>query len=111
MRRIYKQFLNNLTILVSSVILSVTAITISGSLNTKTVDDSALIYKILTGEKTQVKGAFSQNNFCPKNKQVIGWIDFQGNKKIVQSLPDDIQPSSCFKSVQEAQDNGYVDQD
>jgi len=111
MRRVQKQLLDNLTLLGASVILSVTAITISTSLSFRTTDDSQLLYKILSGEKTQVKGAFSENEFCPKNKQIIGWIDFQGNKKIVQSLPEDAEPSACFSNLEEAQKEGYVDEE
>jgi hypothetical protein len=111
MRRKQKQFLDNLTILGASVLLSITAITISSGLSFKTTDNTALLYQFLTGEKTQVKGAFSENNSCPKNKQIIGWIDFTGNKKIVQSLPEGIEVSSCFSSIEEAKKEGYVDQE
>lgn len=111
MRRKQKQFLDNLSILGASLVLSVTAIMISSSLSFKTTDDSQLLYQILSQQKTQVKGAFSENSFCPKNKQIIGWIDFQGNKKIVQSLPIDTEPSACFTNIEEAQKEGYADEE
>jgi hypothetical protein len=103
-----KELFNNLTIFVGSVIFAFVAILFSGPISFQTMDDTQLLYKGVFDEKTQVKGAFSKNDFCPEIKPVIGWIDFQGNKKIVESLPADQQPSACFETLDKAKEEGYT---
>lgn len=55
------------------------------------------------GSGGQVLGANSEdNNYCPEDKPIIGWVDYRGNKIITNTLPNTEKPSVCFETTIEA---------
>lgn len=75
----------------------------------KTFNDSEYLKN---NNKPQVLGVKEtnndlENNHCPVDKPVIGWIDYQGNKKIIDKLEKDQNPIICFESVEEAKNLGF----
>lgn len=78
-----------------------------GQINT--FDDSSMIPSVLerqTGKNVLGTGSEDEDP-CPQNKPVIGWIDFTGNKIITESLPTGQQASACFENEQTANLEGY----
>lgn len=61
----------------------------------KTQDSSVLGINTDNQEKTK----------CPKETPIIGWIDYAGNKKIVDDINQ--SPSACFRSIEEAFEQGW----
>lgn len=108
MRLTKKHLLDNLAIFSASLVFAVVAISFSGSVSFRTTDDTTLLESVLFQQKTQVKGAYSGNNICPVEKPIVGWIDFEGNKKVVENLPKNQTPSACFKTIEEAKQEGFV---
>ena len=85
------------------------------SLTRTTIDDGAVLRKSLEIPQAQVLGANTdesisqkEQNQCPVNQPVIGWIDYFGNKIIKESLPIGQSPSACFVNTQEAIAEGYL---
>lgn len=73
-------------------------------------NDSYLLESRDASQVKSVQGASSkdENEFCPENKPIIGWIDYSGNKTIRYSLPEGEFASSCFESIEEAELAGYL---
>ncbi len=79
---------------------------------TKTVDDGTILVtkKNTLATTTQVLGANNLEDkelICPKEKPIIGWVDYFGNKKIVDYLDPEQKPSICFKNFEEANKDGF----
>ncbi|GEM_PF-1117019 len=76
----------------------------------QTDDDSFILFQFLEKQNVQqVLGASSnsQENPCPEDKPIIGWIDFSGNKQVRKVLPPGSSASACFKDLEEAQSQGF----
>jgi hypothetical protein len=108
MRLTRKHLFDNLAIFSASFAFAVIAISFSGSVSFRTADDTKLLEGVLFQQKTQVKGAYSGNNLCPTDQPIVGWIDFEGNKKVVENLPKNQSPSACFKTIEEAKKEGFL---
>jgi|688.fasta_scaffold42522_5 hypothetical protein len=104
-----KHLLGNLAIFLGSMIFAVVAVGFSGSASFKTADDTQILGQILLQQPSQqqVKGVISENNYCPKDKPIMGWIDFDGSKKIIQNLNQNQLPSACFSDLEEAKKEGF----
>lgn len=78
----------------------------------KTVNDQDQLYKLLEQtQNTNVLGANSESKseyrYCPENKPIVGWIDYQGKKTIRTELPKSETASSCFVDTKEANQAGF----
>ncbi len=76
----------------------------------QTDDDSFILFQFLEKQHLQqVLGATSnsQDNPCPEDKPIVGWIDFSGNKQVRKALPPGSSASACFKDLEEAQSQGF----
>lgn len=80
-----------------------------------TADDSRYLeLALIKNQKTeQVLGASTTNdqsttnNLCPESQPVLGFIDFKGNKLILDKLDDTQKPSACFIDISKANADGY----
>ena len=113
--RFNKTVLKFLALPVIFVVTFTTFVMFPVSVTHTTIDDGAVLRKSLEIPQAQVLGAntdesISQNeqNKCPGNQPVIGWIDYFGNKIIKESLPIGQTPSACFVNTQEAVAEGYL---
>lgn len=100
--------------LVFGLSLLMTILAIGGvvSMSFNTADDREYLYREL--ERTsqgQVLGTSTNKAAelygCNEKKPIIGWIDFKGNKVIRDTLPSGQHASSCFATVQEANQAGF----
>ncbi len=79
----------------------------SGSSHT-TEDDSESVLDAFHSSGTGVLGIDDDSDkACPDDKPVMGWIDYRGEKKIVDHVPDNQDPSACFSSIENAKTEGY----
>jgi hypothetical protein len=51
--------------------------------------------------------SLSAGEVCPESKPVLGWINHEGEKLILESIPEGETPSACFENVERAQKEGY----
>jgi hypothetical protein len=77
-----------------------------------TADDSSYLPSFLEkANRPSVLGANTEEELriygCSKEKPVIGWIDYKGNKVIKESLPLNESASACFKNLEEAKKEGF----
>jgi hypothetical protein len=91
----------------------VAALLVAGSFNPpfqKTGDDSAMLFRFLEKQNSkQVLGVSTNTpDPCPSDRPIIGWINFQGQKTIQDSLSPEASASACFHTVEEAQSQGYT---
>ncbi len=94
---------------------SVSSVLLSTNISRTTVDDTDYVYKYLDYKMSgQVLGANSEDeekdNACPSVKPITGWIDYRGHKLIKQNLNPGEKPSSCFLSIEEANEAGFYQQ-
>jgi hypothetical protein len=116
MRRKHKSFIANLAIFGLCFIFAGFAVALVTPVSFRTADNSKILFeKILKEPKNEVLGASTELykadslNACPEEKPVIGWIDYQGQKIVVNSLGQNQKPSVCFKTIDEATAAGFVD--
>ena len=116
MRRKHKSFILNLAIFGLCFIFAGFAVALVTPVSFRTADDSKILFETLLKEpKSEVLGASTQIykteglNTCPADRPIIGWINYQGKKIVVQALDKDQKPSSCFKTLDEAKASGFVD--
>lgn len=80
----------------------------------ETTDDSSAVPEILRngwGQGVLGKDSEDVEAGCPKSAPIIGWIDFSGEKLIVDYLPEGQNPSACFASIQAANLEGYYEEE
>lgn len=116
MRRKHKSFILNLAIFGLCFIFAGFAVALVTPVSFHTADDSKILFEtILKEPKREVLGVSTEIyksdglNSCPNDKPIIGWIDYQGKKIIVNGLDVDKKPSGCFKTVDEAKASGFED--
>jgi hypothetical protein len=105
-------FLSNALLLSVSLLVVMGIITFYKPVSFTTSDDYPHLIEYLEGQPVdrQVLGAqseFIDNAGCSQDKPIIGWIDYQGNKVIVDSLPEGKLASVCFRDITEANEQGY----
>lgn len=76
-----------------------------------TEDDSSSFFEFLKGSEGKgvlgVGGSSSDDgSVCPKDKPVIGWMDYSGRKVVVGSVPSGQKPV-CFESIEKANAEGF----
>ena len=77
-----------------------------------TVDDSVQLKNLLSKQLNKnILGANSKNQNtyfgCSETKPYIGWINFSGEKKLMERLPDGASASGCFATEKEALEGGF----
>lgn len=103
---------------VSSFIFLVVIITAASVLSStqfalRTADDSSYIQTALIKNSTrQVLGAstntiFKSSDFCPDNKNVLGFLDYNGSKIILGDENKFLEPTACFENIEQANSEGY----
>jgi len=102
--------------LLSGIFLSFAVINYVQNPTLETYDDAInLPYYMDSSDSNQVLGASSETEavpvsakeVCPESKPVLGWIDHEGKKLILESIPEGEAPSACFETVEGAQKEGY----
>ena len=116
MRRKHKSFILNLAIFGLCFIFAGFSVALVTPVSFRTADDSKILFETLLKEpKSEVLGASTQIykddslDSCPEDRPIIGWINYQGKKILVQSLDKDQNPSNCFKTLDEAKTSGFTD--
>lgn len=76
------------------------------------VDDAEILRT--QGSESQfrsVQGATSTTNddACPEDKPIIGWINYEGQKTVRFSIPEGEFASACFDDVDDALAAGYLE--
>ncbi len=110
-RRRLRKLFHNFLLFGWSVAISVMAIALFTPVSFVTDDDREDLLNFWENTpSSQVLGAqtYSGDKLgCPDNKPIIGWIDYSGNKKIVDILPEEKIASGCFVDLQEANEAGF----
>jgi hypothetical protein len=105
-------FLSNALLLSVSLLVVMGIITFYKPVSFTTSDDYPHLLDYLEEQPLDDRVLGAQSEFieqagCSEDKPVIGWIDYQGQKIIVNSLPEGKIASVCFSSVDEANEQGY----
>lgn len=75
--------------------------------NTTENDSNSVLDAFNLGDSGVLGVDTSDKSPCPQDSPVIGWIDYRGEKLIVDSIPNDYPPSACFVSDEKAEQEGY----
>lgn len=80
-----------------------------------TADDTSHLFEILQRTaKRNILGASNDSQDylkgCSEEAPVIGWIDYRGEKVVVDTLPDSEDASACFVDLDEAAKQGFFPQ-
>ncbi len=100
-------------IIVFGIVSSFLIITFTQVFAFRTYDDSKEVPQLLESQNFgSVLGANSNSRndgegYCPSSKPIIGWIDFEGNKRIMENLPINQEASACFRTEDEAKEAGF----
>jgi hypothetical protein len=98
-------------IIVFGIVSSFLIITFTQVFAFRTHDDSKEIPALIESQSFRnVLGANSNDSgedYCPSSKPVIGWVDFEGNKRIMEFLPVNQEASACFRTEEEAKEAGF----
>ncbi len=98
------------------VIITAGAILLSTQFALYTADDSKYLENaLISNRRKQVLGASTNNvennqlnsTLCPEQSQVLGYINYRGEKLILDNKNLDQKPTACFKTVEEANSDGY----
>lgn len=60
-------------------------------------------------QKNSQNSEKAENNQCPKNFPIIGWVDYSGKKIIKRELPIGQKPTVCFETLEMASLEGYLE--
>jgi hypothetical protein len=106
---VFKIITDDILLVIGSSVVVLCLIFLFPQFSSSTDDDSAQLIQYLTNRSTnQVLGVNSKSDNCPIDKPIVGWVNYEGEKIITYQLPENEMPSVCFKSIDDANNEGFV---